>query len=81
MTLKFTDWRQLARLATTETDPAKLMEIVTELNRILGEEEEARLERRTRRDRPIFPRLENSLAVLPNALPAPPAKGGCYDSY
>jgi hypothetical protein len=77
---KSTDWRQLAKLATTETDSTKLMELVTELNRILGEEEEALYKRRIQCHGPAISLLD-SLAVLPSALPVPPTKGGFYGSY
>jgi hypothetical protein len=33
MANKSTDWRQLAKLAATETDSVKLMQLITELNR------------------------------------------------
>jgi hypothetical protein len=33
-------WQQLAQQATTEMDPNKLMELASELNRVLGEREE-----------------------------------------
>jgi hypothetical protein len=34
------DWKHLAQQASTEMDPNKLMELATELNRVLGEREE-----------------------------------------
>jgi len=71
MAAKFTDWRQLAKLARTETDSAKLMELVNELDRILGEEEDARYKRRNRRDQPTFALLGDSLTVPPSAFPMP----------
>lgn len=40
------DWRHLAEQASKETDPAKLMELVKELNRILEEREEEYRSRR-----------------------------------
>jgi len=33
------DWKAIAQLAAAEQDPRKLFELVTELNRILEEEE------------------------------------------
>jgi hypothetical protein len=33
-------WENLAEQASIETDPNKMIEIVTELNRVLGEREE-----------------------------------------
>jgi hypothetical protein len=35
------DWRSLAEQASKEPDPEKFMSFITELNRILGEREEA----------------------------------------
>jgi hypothetical protein len=34
------DWKHLAEQASTEMDPNKLMELASELNRVLGEREE-----------------------------------------
>jgi hypothetical protein len=34
------DWQNLAQQASTEMDPTKLMELASELNRVLGEREE-----------------------------------------
>jgi hypothetical protein len=34
------DWQNLAQQASTEMDPNKLMELTSELNRVLGEREE-----------------------------------------
>jgi hypothetical protein len=34
------DWQHLAQQASTEMDPNKLMELASELNRVLGEREE-----------------------------------------
>jgi hypothetical protein len=69
MAPKLNDWRQLATLASTETDSTKLMELVTELDRVLGEEEDALHQRRMQCHGQAFPRLD-SRAVLPSALPA-----------
>jgi hypothetical protein len=33
------DWRSLAERATKETDPNKMLAIITELNRVLGGEQ------------------------------------------
>lgn len=33
------DWRHLAEQASNETDPVRVFELVTEINRILGERE------------------------------------------
>ena len=33
------DWRSLAERATKETDPNKMLVIITELNRVLGREQ------------------------------------------
>jgi hypothetical protein len=33
------DWKTIAQLAATEQDPRKLFELVTELNKILEEQE------------------------------------------
>ena len=38
-------WRQLAAQASVETDPSKLLDLVTELNRVLREEEMSRQRR------------------------------------
>jgi hypothetical protein len=37
---KPSDWQHLAQQASTEMDPNKLMELASELNRVLGEREE-----------------------------------------
>ena len=63
MAAKFTDWRQLAKLASTETDSTELMELVTRLNCLLREEEDARYKRRTRSDQPTFALLGDSLTI------------------
>jgi hypothetical protein len=34
------DWQYLAEQASTETDPDKLVNLVTQLNSVLGEQEE-----------------------------------------
>ena len=34
------DWQRLAEQASTEMDPEKLINLVTQLNRVLGEQEE-----------------------------------------
>jgi hypothetical protein len=39
-------WRQLAEQASVETDSAKMLEIVSELNRVLGEREETSAQKR-----------------------------------
>ena len=41
MSLPESDWRILAAQASNEMDPSKLLELVDELNRALGEHEEA----------------------------------------
>jgi hypothetical protein len=69
MATEFTDWRQIAKLASTETDSAKLMELVNELDRILGEEEDALYKRRNRRDPPTFALLGGSLTLPPSPFP------------
>ena len=35
------DWEQLAERATKEMDPGKLLYLITELNRVLGERRKA----------------------------------------
>jgi len=35
-----TDWKGLAEQASNEMDPDKLLNLVTQLNRVLGEQEE-----------------------------------------
>jgi hypothetical protein len=40
MTQHKKDWRHLAEQASTETNPAKLIRLIEELNRVLGEERE-----------------------------------------
>jgi hypothetical protein len=35
-----TDWKHLAEQASNEMDPDKLLNLVTQLNRVLGEQEE-----------------------------------------
>ena len=42
-----TDWKGLAEQASNEMDPDKLLNLVTQLNRVLGEQEErSRAQRR-----------------------------------
>ena len=36
------DWRELCKAAATELDPAKLMNLVTEINRVLDERDQKR---------------------------------------
>jgi hypothetical protein len=40
MTQHKKDWRHLAEQASTETNPAKLIRLIEELNRVLSEERE-----------------------------------------
>lgn len=46
------DWERLAEQASKEMDPKKLIEIVTEINRVLGEREETSRQRRPHCDQP-----------------------------
>jgi hypothetical protein len=46
------DWEGLAEQASQETDPHRLMELVTELNRVLGEREETSRQRRPHGNEP-----------------------------
>ncbi|MCU1297394.1 MAG: hypothetical protein JWO91_1672 [Acidobacteriaceae bacterium] len=45
-------WQQLAEQASTETDSARMLEIVTELNRVLGEREETTRQQRHHGEQP-----------------------------
>ncbi|MCU1302370.1 MAG: hypothetical protein JWQ87_2654 [Candidatus Sulfotelmatobacter sp.] len=45
-------WRQLAEQASVETDSAKLFEIVSELNRVLGERDETSPQKRPHGNEP-----------------------------
>lgn len=49
MTPSQSDWQQLAEQASSEMDPEKLINLVTHLNRVLGEQEERS---RTQRHQP-----------------------------
>jgi Asp-tRNA(Asn)/Glu-tRNA(Gln) amidotransferase C subunit len=40
MTPSQSEWQHLAEQASNEMDPEKLMHLVTQLNRVLGEQEE-----------------------------------------
>jgi hypothetical protein len=40
MTPSQSDWQHLAEQASNEMDPEKLINLVTQLNRVLGEQEE-----------------------------------------
>ena len=40
MTPSQSDWQHLAEQASSEMDPEKLINLVTQLNRVLGEQEE-----------------------------------------
>ena len=40
MTPSQNDWQHLAEQASSETDPEKLISLVTQLNRVLAEQEE-----------------------------------------
>jgi Asp-tRNA(Asn)/Glu-tRNA(Gln) amidotransferase C subunit len=40
MTPSQSDWQHLAEQASSEMDPDKLINLVTQLNRVLGEQEE-----------------------------------------
>ncbi len=40
MTPSQSDWQHLAEQASTEMDPDKLLQLVAQLNRVLGEQEE-----------------------------------------
>jgi hypothetical protein len=40
MTPSQSDWQHLAEQASNEMDPEKLLNLVTQLNRVLGEQEE-----------------------------------------
>ena len=46
MTPQPSDWQHLAEQASKETDPDKLLSLVTQLNRVLGEQEERRAQQR-----------------------------------
>ena len=41
------DWKYLAEEASSEMDPDKLIDLVTQLNRVLGEREESLRQQRT----------------------------------
>jgi hypothetical protein len=45
-------WEHLAEQASNETDPKKLMELVSEINRVLGEREETSRQKRHQGDQP-----------------------------
>jgi hypothetical protein len=46
------DWERLAEQASKEMDPKKLIEIVTEINRVLGEREQTSRQQRPHGDQP-----------------------------
>jgi hypothetical protein len=46
------DWESIAEQASQETDPHRLMELVTELNRVLGEREETSRQKRPHGNEP-----------------------------
>jgi hypothetical protein len=46
------DWERLAEQASKEMDSKKLIEIVTEINRVLGEREETSRQKRPHSDQP-----------------------------
>jgi hypothetical protein len=51
------DWEALAQQASNEMDPKKLIEIVTEINRVLGEREETSRQKRPHGNEPKSYRL------------------------
>jgi hypothetical protein len=46
------DWEHLAEQASNEMDPKKLMDLVTEINRVLGEREETSRQKRPHGNEP-----------------------------
>ena len=46
------DWKHLAQQASTETDPGRLMQLITELNQVLEQQEETTRRRRSLLCRP-----------------------------
>jgi hypothetical protein len=46
------DWRYLAEQASNEMDPERLMELVTELNHVLGEQQDTSRKQRNQGEQP-----------------------------
>jgi hypothetical protein len=46
------DWEHIAEQASKEMGPKKMLELVTELNRVLGEREETSRQKRHQGDQP-----------------------------
>jgi hypothetical protein len=46
------DWRNLAEQVSNEMDPEKLMELVSELNHVLGEQQDTSRKQRNQGDQP-----------------------------
>ena len=59
-------WEHLAEQASKEMDPKKMLELVTELNRVLGEREERSRQLRIQGNQPKSLRTCPYVAVLSN---------------